>query len=58
MVKDVDRHAERARNPGAEILIGPDNKEYGGREYTARDPEGNAWNSGSYDPRFEGDAPT
>jgi uncharacterized glyoxalase superfamily protein PhnB len=50
IVEDVDAHAERARAAGAEIIIGPDDKDYGGRGYSARDPEGNVWSFGSYDP--------
>lgn len=50
IVKDVDRHAEQARAAGAEIIEEPDNKNYGGRGYSAWDPEGNVWSFGSYDP--------
>ena len=50
VVENVDAHAERARAAGAEIILGPDDKEYGGRGYSARDPEGNVWSFGSYDP--------
>jgi uncharacterized glyoxalase superfamily protein PhnB len=50
IVEDVDAHAARARACGAEILGGPDDKDYGGRGYGARDPEGNLWSFGSYDP--------
>jgi uncharacterized glyoxalase superfamily protein PhnB len=49
IVEDVDAHAERARAAGAEIIVGPDDKEYGGRGYSARDPEGNVWSFGNYD---------
>jgi uncharacterized glyoxalase superfamily protein PhnB len=50
IVEDVDAHAERARAAGAKIILGPDDKDYGGRGYTARDPEGNVWSFGRYDP--------
>jgi uncharacterized glyoxalase superfamily protein PhnB len=50
IIQDVDAHAERARAAGAEIIDGPDDKDYGGRGYSARDPEGNVWSFGSYDP--------
>ncbi len=50
IVEDVDAHAARARAAGAEIILGPDDKEYGGRGYSARDPERNVWSFGSYDP--------
>lgn len=48
----VDAHCERARAAGAEIVLGPASKEYGGRDYTARDPEGNLWTFGSYAPEL------
>jgi uncharacterized glyoxalase superfamily protein PhnB len=50
IVEDVDAHADRARAAGADIIDGPDDKGYGGRGYSARDPEGNVWSFGSYDP--------
>ena len=50
IVQDVDVHAERARNAGADIFLGPKDQPYGGRGYSARDPEGNVWSFGSYDP--------
>jgi len=50
IVEDVDAHAARARAAGAEIFLGPDDQDYGGRGYSARDPEGNVWSFGSYDP--------
>ncbi len=50
VVPDVDDHAERAQAAGATILAEPEDKPYGGRAYTARDPEGHVWSFGSYDP--------
>jgi uncharacterized glyoxalase superfamily protein PhnB len=50
VVDDVDAHAARARAAGAEIFLEPMDNDYGGRGYGARDPEGNAWSFGSYDP--------
>ena len=50
IVDDVDAHAQRARAAGADIFLGPDDKDYGGRGYSARDPEGNVWSFGNYDP--------
>ena len=50
IVENVDTHAKRAREAGAEIFDGPSDKDYGGRGYSARDPEGNVWSFGSYDP--------
>ena len=50
IVPDVDAVAERARAAGAEMLIEPRDEGYGGRGFTCRDPEGQVWNVGSYDP--------
>jgi uncharacterized glyoxalase superfamily protein PhnB len=50
VVDDVRAHAERARVGGAEIVMPPEEQGYGGANYTARDPEGNLWSFGSYDP--------
>ena len=50
VVENVDSHAERARAAGADIFMPPRDQDYGGRGYGARDPEGNAWSFGSYDP--------
>lgn len=35
---------------GAEIVEQPTDRDYGSREYTARDPEGDLWVFGTYDP--------
>ncbi|MBA3898202.1 MAG: VOC family protein [Sphingomonadaceae bacterium] len=50
VIDDVDGHAERARAAGADIFMEPEDQNYGGRNYSARDPEGNVWSFGSYDP--------
>lgn len=50
IVTDVDTHYERAVEHGARIIMAPENQDYGGRLYSCRDPEGNVWNFGSYDP--------
>jgi uncharacterized glyoxalase superfamily protein PhnB len=50
VVDDVHAHAKRARAAGAEIFLGPDDKDYGGSGYSARDTEGNVWSFGDYDP--------
>jgi uncharacterized glyoxalase superfamily protein PhnB len=42
-VDDVDAHCERARAEGAEIEYGPQDQEYGVREYGARDLERRRW---------------
>jgi uncharacterized glyoxalase superfamily protein PhnB len=50
VVSDIDAHCARARAAGAEILYGPRDTDYGSREYAARDPEGQIWGFGTYDP--------
>jgi uncharacterized glyoxalase superfamily protein PhnB len=49
-VDDVDALVERARAAGAEIVYGPKDQDYGSRDFTARDPEGNLWSFGTYRP--------
>ncbi len=50
VVDDPDAHHERAVAAGAEVLQDLTDQEYGSREYTARDPEGNIWSFGTYRP--------
>ena len=50
IVTDVDVHHARALAAGAEIVEAPEDRDYGGRGYGCRDPEGNLWSFGSYDP--------
>jgi uncharacterized glyoxalase superfamily protein PhnB len=50
IVADVDAHFTQASAAGAEMVIAPRGESYGGRSYSARDPEGHAWSFGSYDP--------
>ncbi|HXH17001.1 MAG TPA: VOC family protein [Sphingomonas sp.] len=50
VLDDVDGHCARARAGGADIFMEPKDTDYGGRGYAARDPEGNVWSFGSYDP--------
>jgi uncharacterized glyoxalase superfamily protein PhnB len=49
-VDDPDGLFERARAAGAEVLEGPHDTEWGSRDFSIRDPEGNMWNFGSYRP--------
>ncbi len=53
-VADVDAHHDRAKNGGAEIVFGLTDMEYGSREYSARDLEGNLWSFGTYLPGAAG----
>ncbi|MFV0623140.1 VOC family protein [Sphingomonas sp. ac-8] len=50
VIDDVDGHAATAAAAGADIFLPPEDQPYGGRSYSARDPEGNVWTFGSYDP--------
>ena len=43
LVDDVDAHYQNAKNAGANIVLPPEDQQYGQREYAARDPEGNYW---------------
>ena len=52
-VEDVCSHCDRARAAGAEIIRGPEDTDYGSREYTARDLEGHLWSFGTYRPSAE-----
>jgi uncharacterized glyoxalase superfamily protein PhnB len=49
-VDEVDSLHERARDAGAEIVMPPTDQDYGSRDFTARDPEGNLWSFGTYRP--------
>ena len=50
IVEDADEHYARAVAAGAEIVMEIKGEDYGGRDYSCRDPEGHVWNFGSYDP--------
>jgi uncharacterized glyoxalase superfamily protein PhnB len=50
VVEDPDTHHEQAVGAGAEIVRAPQDTDYGAREYSARDPEGNVWSFGTYQP--------
>jgi len=49
-VPDTDEHCRRAREAGTEILAEPFDTDYGSRDYSARDLEGNQWHFGTYRP--------
>ncbi|WP_030691641.1 VOC family protein [Streptomyces globisporus] len=53
-VDDVDEHHARAVARGVEIVLPPTDQEYGARDYTARDAEGNVWSFGTYAPGAAG----
>ena len=51
-VDDVDALCDRAKDAGAEIVYGPQDQDYGSRDFGARDPEGNIWSFGTYRPQI------
>lgn len=50
VVSDPDALHERALAAGADVSRGLTDMDYGSREFSARDPEGNVWSFGTYDP--------
>jgi uncharacterized glyoxalase superfamily protein PhnB len=50
VVPDAEAHHRRAAAAGASIVLGLKNTDYGSREYTCRDLEGNLWSFGTYHP--------
>ncbi|MBV8551880.1 MAG: VOC family protein [Acidobacteriaceae bacterium] len=50
ITSDPDAVYARAKAAGAEIVFDIEDKGYGGRAFTCRDPEGYIWGVGSYDP--------
>lgn len=50
VVDDADEHYQQAVAAGAIVVISIKDEDYGGRGYSCRDPEGNLWNFGTYDP--------
>ena len=49
-VPDIDAHHARARAAGANIVRDLFETDYGSRDYSARDLEGNLWHFGTYVP--------
>ncbi len=47
---DVNSLFERAKEVGAEIALEIMDTDYGSRDFTVRDPEGNLWAFGTYRP--------
>jgi uncharacterized glyoxalase superfamily protein PhnB len=54
VVEDADAHYARARAAGAEIVRELEEQDYGSRDYSARDFEGNLWSFGTYRPELPG----
>ncbi|WP_030104781.1 VOC family protein [Actinoalloteichus caeruleus] len=43
-----DELFDQAVAGGAEVVVAPEDKDYGARGFTVRDPEGNEWSFGTY----------
>ena len=52
-IDDPDTHCKRAQDAGAEIITELHDTDYGSRDYSARDLEGNHWSFGTYRPAPE-----
>lgn len=50
VVADPDAVAARVEAAGGEIVMPLTDKDYGGRDFACRDPGGQLWSVGSYDP--------
>ncbi|MEA2346519.1 MAG: hypothetical protein QOG62_306 [Thermoleophilaceae bacterium] len=50
VINDPDERYARAKEHGAEIVRELTDTDYGSRDFTVRDPEGNIWSFGTYDP--------
>jgi uncharacterized glyoxalase superfamily protein PhnB len=49
-VDDAAAAYRRAQGAGADLTSELESRDYGGREFSLRDPEGNLWSVGEYDP--------
>jgi uncharacterized glyoxalase superfamily protein PhnB len=49
-IAGTDALFERAKAAGAEVIREPFDTDYGSRDFTVRDFEGNTWMVGTYDP--------
>jgi uncharacterized glyoxalase superfamily protein PhnB len=50
VVNDADAVYATAKAAGAEIILDIRDQDYGGRDFTCRDPEGHLWTVGTFDP--------
>ena len=53
VIEDIEDHYQRAVVAGARVVYELAEQDYGGKLYSALDPEGHLWNFGSYDPWAE-----
>lgn len=49
--EDPDGAHAKVKEAGGEITMELIDQDYGNREFAARDPEGNTWSFGTYEPR-------
>jgi uncharacterized glyoxalase superfamily protein PhnB len=52
VIEDADAHYAQAKAAGAEIVRELEDQDYGSRDYSARDFEGNMWSFGTYRPEM------
>lgn len=50
VVDDADALYAQAQAAGAEIVLEIRDQDYGGRDFSCRDPEGHLWSFGTYNP--------
>jgi uncharacterized glyoxalase superfamily protein PhnB len=50
VVDDPDAVHDRAAAAGADVVMPLTDQDYGSRDFAVRDPEGNLWSFGTYDP--------
>lgn len=50
VVKDCEAIYATAKAAGAEMILDLETKDYGGKGFTCRDPQGHIWSVGDYDP--------
>jgi uncharacterized glyoxalase superfamily protein PhnB len=48
VMDDVDGLFKRVTEAGAEVVMEPTDQDYGSRDFSVRDPEGNVWAFGTY----------
>jgi uncharacterized glyoxalase superfamily protein PhnB len=53
-IDNPDEHHARAKAAGAEIVLEPQDTDYGSRDYGAKDLEGHYWYFGTYRPAAKG----
>jgi uncharacterized glyoxalase superfamily protein PhnB len=54
-VDEVDSLYEQVREANGDIALEITDTDYGSRDFTVRDPEGNLWSFGTYRPQVGGD---